>query len=517
MFTSLIRGKYRLLGACAILVLLLPPSRVSGAEYCAGGSEIDEVPTFINQIFVDALQRKPTPEDQRFWAARIEGSNSQRCKSANPSVLATPCEWQNAAQAVVDIMGTPASISKNGPIGSNNEFVTAVYRILLRRAPDASGFQFHLSGLNSGKPRESVALSGLLSEEYRKRFSCRQEVHQAEAISPGGSGSAELGVNGHPLTQPVYSDSTGVSYDDQLKYVHELGAQWYRIDLTPRADLAKMDILVKKAQEHGVQILPGIFALYDSANDDSATIEKKSHDRAFEVVSRYKSSIHVWELGNEDDNASLYHPGDPGWFRAGNDGADPGDYNPKKYAVVAAMLRGLSEGVHDADPGARRIINFAGWLHVGFVQKIENDHIPYEILGIHWYQEMGDITCPGQEYPCPPNPKHFNVIQRVQSITRGKPMWMTETNYRAQAGKSDDENRSRIDAYLAPTLERYLHSPSKYPFQVVVIYELLDEVNVSSVTERQFGLLTVQKQPDGRYTAGAPKQSYQAVQRLLKR
>jgi hypothetical protein len=520
MFQSLTDSKCRVLGALTIFILLLQLSAIPETEYCAGGSEIDAVPTFINQIFTDALQRRAGPEDQRFWAPRIEEPNTQRCKSANPSELATPCEWQDAAQAVVDIMGTPGSLSKNGPIGSNNEFVTALYKILLRRAPDAPGLQAHLSSLNSGKSRQTVAWSFLLSEEYRKRFACRQEAHQAEAVRPGGSGgsgSAELGVNGHPLSQAVYSDTTGVSYDDQLKDVRELGAQWYRIDLGAKADLTKMDLLAKKAQAQGVQLLPGIFALYDPANDDLATVEKKSHDRAVQIVNRYKSSIHVWELANEQDNATLYRRGDPGWFKPANDGDQVGDYNPKKYAVVAAMLRGLSEGVHEADPSARRIINFAGWLHTGFFQKIEDDHIPYDIVGIHWYQDMGEITCPGQQYPCPARRQHFNVIQRLQSITRDKPMWVTETNYRAQPGKTVEENRSRIDAYLAPTLERYLHSPSVYPFQVVCIYELLDEINFSADTERQAGLISVQKQPDGRFAAGPPKQSYQAVQRLFKR
>ena len=73
------------------------------------------------------------------------------------------------------------------------------------------------------------------------------------------------------------------------------------------------------------------------------------------------------------------------------------------------------DGGAAADGSALRIIDFAGWLHTGFLQRLENDSIPYDIVGIHWYQGFGEITCPGQALPCPARLQHFNVLQRVQT------------------------------------------------------------------------------------------------------
>jgi hypothetical protein len=180
------------------------------------------------------------------------------------------------------------------------------------------------------------------------------------------------------------------------------------------------------------------------------------------------------------------------------------------------MLRGLSDGVHAADGSAQRIINFGGWLHTGFFQRLEDDHIGYDIVGIHWYQEMGEITCPGQSFPCPARPLHFNVIQRLQAISHGKPMWVTETNYRPLPTNSVDANNARKQSYLPPTLERYLNSPKLYPFQVVMIYELLDEPYFPG-PEAQYGMFSVTKRPDGGYALGPAKPTFQSVQRIIKR
>lgn len=502
----------------SLVLILLVPRSLFPSDYCVGGSDIDQVPFFVEQIYSDILNRAPDPGGRDYWTRRLEDQNSRVCSAANPALSTGECEWRGNAQFILEVLNTSESQSKNGPIRSNSEFVTSLYRVLLRRAPDEAGLRSHVTVLDSGGVRANIIFNFISSDEYRKRFPCHAERQRPTPIQTAGH--VELGVNGHPLTQPAYSDSNGVSFDDQLTLIQNLGATWYRFDVgapSTGGDFSKMDLLVKKAQAHGIQLLPVIIPSIDQAHDSTSAIYQKSHDGAVRIVRRYKDSIHVWELSNEQDAYSMHRAGDPGWSGGGPSGQQPGDYDPERYAAVSAMMRGLAEGVREADGSAMRIIDFAGWLHVGFFQRLEDDHIPYDIVGVHWYQEMEEINCPGQSYPCPAKLQHFNVVQRLQSITHGKPMWMTETNYRPLDSNSVEANVSRKEQYLSPTLERYLSHPSLYPFQKIMIYELLDEPTVRGVAERQFGLFSVTQRPGGGYALGAAKPGLESVQKLFKR
>jgi hypothetical protein len=630
-----------------ILAFLLSPA-VFAAGFCSGGSAIEQVPFFVGQSYYDIFDRVPDGPGERNWIGQLESLNTRACKSANPVFSAGSCEWNNAAQVALAFLDSAEFTSKNGSLTSNDAFVTALYKTLLRRNPDNPGLRSHVSTLSSGGTRLGMVLAFLTSEEYRHRFTCTatgtsnpscrgaasvdpvpafvaqthrdllgrepdsaslaswttymtshqvalcqnvsatafsacDRVVEVQMIMDALNGSAyqksnppiadnkafvtalykhllqrapaeaglqshltyldqtndrlgtiyrfltgdeyrkrfscyagdrdhmNLGITGHPINQPAYSDADGVSYDEQLTQVRNAGAQWYRFDVGATSgpdtggDFAKMDVLVSKAQSHGVHLLPILFPSVDLAHDTPVAIYSKSYDGAFKFVTRYKSSIHVWELSNERDIYSL----------AGGGGEQINEYNPQKYAAVAAMLRGLSEGVRAADGNALRVINFAGWLHTGFFQRLEDDQVPYDIAGIHWYQTMGEITCPGQTLPCPANPQHFNVVQRVQKITNGKPIWVTETNYTPLPANSPEMNISRKEKYLAAVLQTYLGSPAVYPFQTVMVYELLDEPNFQSdVTQSQMGMFSVAPSAGRKYALGAPKPEYHILRNL---
>lgn len=501
--------KSRFLAVSFVILGFVCSKAVFASEVCPARSEIDQVSFFVDQSYRDLLNRPPDREGQTFRLGQIRDLNARVCRSADPLVTAGDCELNNNARVVLEMLGSPESVSKNGSIASNSAFVTVLYKVLLRRAPDEVGFRWHLRVLDSGGTRVSVVSTFLSGEEYRNRFTCNAQTRERVINVPTGK-RAELGINGHcDRLHGPYSPSEGVSFDDQLTLVNNLGADWYRFDVGTEADFPKIDMLVKKAEAHGVRLLPVLFPPIDRDHDTLSAIYQKSYDGAFKFVSHYKSSMHVYELSNEQDIYSM---------KGAPNGDQITDYDPQKYGIVAAMLRGLAEGVHAADASALRIINFAGWLHTGFFQKLENDRVPYDIVGIHWYQDMGEITCPGQSFPCPARPQHFNVIQRLQTITHGKPMWVTETNYSPLPNNSVEANMQRKEQYLPPTLERYLNSPNVYPFEVVMIYELLDEPNVGGGSvQTQVGLVSVTRRADGGYAMGPPKPTYQSVQRLFKR
>jgi len=641
---------FKLFSVGVIVLAFLLPKMVFGAEYCADNSAIDQVSFFVGQTFSDALGRAPGDEGQNYWGGRLESLNATACKSANPTMSAPGCERSNNAQVLLQILGSPESVSKNGSIDSNSAFLTVLYQVLLRRAPDGPGLKLYLSALDSGNTRLSVVMKFLASDEYRHRFACTasgtptpscwgaasidpvpsfvaqtqkdilgvppdaasqaalasqvtsnlramcrnsaataysscDRVIEAQTIlnllndpayrrtnppladnktfvtvlykhllqrAPDAGGLqfhteslnqsndkvsaiysflasdeyrgrfacyagtrqyTNLGVNGHPLKQAAYSDSGGVSFEEQLTLVQNLGAQWYRFDLevpSTEATLAEMDLLVKQAVAHGVRLLPILMPQVDRVHNSPSTVYRQSYDAAFNLVSRYKAYLHVWELSNEEDDIAIHRSGEPDWPRATPDGDQVTDYNPQRYAITEAVLHGLADGVRAADSGALRVINFGGWVHTGFLQKLETSGVPYDIIGVHWYEFMGEIPCPGQGPPCPASPQRFNVVQRLQTITKGKPMWITETNFWPARANIED-----MPTYLTRVLGAYSGSPAVYPFQTVIIYELLDEPYLRG-DETQQGLVSTVRRPDGGYGAGSVKPAYQAVQRLFK-
>ena len=158
--------------AGSIILALLFSQMVFAAEFCSGNSAIDEVPFFIGQSYRDILNRDPDVAGQRYWITALEDLNTRNCKSADPAFSVGNCEWNNNAQITVGFLGGSESVSRNGALTSNEAFVTALYEVLLRRAPDEPGMKSHLSVLGSGGTRLNVVLAFLSSDEYRRRFTC---------------------------------------------------------------------------------------------------------------------------------------------------------------------------------------------------------------------------------------------------------------------------------------------------------------------------------------------------------
>lgn len=373
----------------------------------------------------------------------------------------------------------------------------------------------------------------------------------ASAPSPKPSPSVVFGVNGHPFTQPVYAGASGISFATQIKLIKEAGLQYYRFDLPLPAvpsrarrvkqapppppnharppqkgcqdyvetDTTELDDLVQIATSCDINPLPVLIPAVNRSTDSLSQLYSASFIQAFNIVSRYKSVIHVWELSNEEDVYSIMKFGPEG--SNGVYPAPPGnlatEYYPPSLAISEAILRGLADGARAADPSCQRIVNF-GWIHSGFIQNLVNDGVPFDIVGVHWYADatlpggMGDITCPGQLYPCPAHPALFNLVERLQQITNNKPIWLTENGYQGNVNSPESENLALEDAYLPFVMQLYMNHPETYPFPVVLIYELLDEDVFAST---QAGLFWDTTLSNGQIKLVGPKPVYQSIQNLL--
>lgn len=328
------------------------------------------------------------------------------------------------------------------------------------------------------------------------------------ALSIPGGGDYEdldacwfLGLSGHTLSEDIYRD---IPMERQLDMLNELGATVYRVDspfTSGRSD--ELDDLIAAAKKRNIQILLILYSplgFFDDASPE--VVREAARASAFRLVSRYRDDIKYWALSNEPDDLAIYQPGDrmPGgkrWRRDTPDGSKPSHYNTAKYEWARAAILGLGEGVREADPDAIRIVNSAGWLHYGFIERLVNDRVPFEILAWHWYSEMGDITSVGED--------EFDLLSRLEEF--GKPIWITEGNRRE--GGPPGQEKEQAD-YLADTIHRMA---SLFPrIRGYFVYELLDEPFFGPKNrESHYGLSQVGRGDRDQWVLGRKKEAFAAI------
>lgn len=322
------------------------------------------------------------------------------------------------------------------------------------------------------------------------------------AASPPGDGQVQWGINGHPFSQSGYYD---IPLDTQVGLVAESGARWYRVDVSTRdfeASTARLDELLVIAEKSGVRLLP-VLIESPGARDSGGTpgeIRSSSARFAQVIAGRYKGRITHWELSNELDDYALIRKGDTTrsgkkWEWGQPDGSRTDDYEEDRYQRAKAEIIGLGEGVKAADPDARCIVDTAGWLHYGFIERlVAEDHVPFDILSWHWYSEMGDIS------------RVQGSIDLPAYLGRyGKPLWLTEVGRRGGSwGGAEREQAS----YLADHLKSMAANPA---IGALFVYELLDQPYLSDASEAHYGLVTLGRNPSGTWIVTGKKAAFGAL------
>ncbi|SKA32954.1 hypothetical protein [Consotaella salsifontis] len=310
-------------------------------------------------------------------------------------------------------------------------------------------------------------------------------------------GWAEMiwGANGHPFT--AYS---GLSYAEQIEQLHELGGTSYRVDVTSLDQRDKLRFLLETARERRIDILP---ILIPPVRLKSSTAEQlRTQSAAFaEAFARAFPDVEIWELGNELENYAIIQPcemRDDGtqypceWGPAA--GVGPGEYFTPRYLKVAAVLRGLSEGIAAANPKARRAIGTAGWGHLGFFERLAKDHIAWEITVWHMYEYKDDTP--------------FRTLARY-----GKPIWVTEFNHSQGSHKDGKEGQA---AGLSAMMRRLVELNKAYDVEATFIYELFDEPYWAPSFEASMGVVSMVKGSGGQWTVGPQKPAFAAAQEVIR-
>jgi uncharacterized protein DUF4214 len=303
------------------------------------------------------------------------------------------------------------------------------------------------------------------------------------------------GANGHPFT--AYG---GVTYDEQLAFLADLGLKSYRVNISEMRSAAALDALITKAAPLGITILPVLTPSLDLDSLPPEKLRMEAQSFAKAMVSRFKDRIKVWELGNELENYAIIKAcemQDDGkqyncaWGPAGGTGVL--DYYGPRWAKSSAVLKGLSEGVIAADPSARKAIGTAGWGHTGAFERMRQDGIKWDISVWHMYGEDPEWA--------------FKALAAY-----GHPIWVTEMNHPEGSAKGERQQAVGLRRWM----ERLNELSARYPVEAVHIYELLDETYWAPDNEAVMGLVRLERNGDDGWRPGSPKAAYDSVRAVLR-
>jgi hypothetical protein len=294
----------------------------------------------------------------------------------------------------------------------------------------------------------------------------------------------DFGVNGHPLNA---GSSYSLPLEQQVSLLKTLGLKTYRVNINPAhtEKFARLSELILLAEREHIRVLP-VIVLPPNQYSDENTAYEAAKGAVYELVRHFETKVSVWELGNEYD---LY------CVKNNENGASLTDYDPAKYAVVRGLIRGMLTGLHEASPSSRSIVQTtqrtSTSLDSGFLEKLIQDGIAFDITGYHYYSRDGRVPIAGDG---------TNSL-KVLHDTFHKPIWITEfdkSSITPNLGPSSDP-REQAQA-LRAALSEIAADAERYGVIGADIYELLDEPELLNnpnlkPSQSQFGILDAQGRP----------------------
>lgn len=263
------------------------------------------------------------------------------------------------------------------------------------------------------------------------------------------------GINGHGKQQAAYPAS---QLDNQLQKAADLGVTYYRVDVEPNLNAdgsynwTYLDQVIDGAYDKGLKIYLVLFA---KLIQDEAFLEQTGED----IAARYRGKIAYYQLGNEIDNDCI--------LGSQYDGSQTSHYDPAVYQVMRDKIIALGSGIRSGDPDAKRVINM-GYRHTAFLEMLLADGVEWEVNGLDWYSNMGDMTF---------------TLNKLQSYPQSEVLVAECNTYRGSLVWTEQEQAD----YIRDTANQfYYEAPSKVTG--FFVYELLEEPALSS-SEQHYGLV----------------------------
>lgn len=278
------------------------------------------------------------------------------------------------------------------------------------------------------------------------------------------------GVNGHPLTQQAYKYRT---LNDQIQLLKDLGVGYYRIDVPINAEGKARNEpyfleLLEKLKAAGVKPMPALFPSgIGGAESDSISIYNKYFSVGEKFINRYGGHLDVLEVGNEWDLKLMKK-------NARNDGRKASHYQTHLIGKQMWMLAGIIDGMKKRKSTLRVSMSLT-WVHWYYLDILKQYAINYDIIGYHWYSNMGNITKAVGPYG--------NFLPKIAE-RYNKEIWITEFNtYRGNKNASFYKQDTYIKSSLTDIINQRL-------VKGFFIYELFDQPDLKAYPdEMSYGLV----------------------------
>jgi len=212
------------------------------------------------------------------------------------------------------------------------------------------------------------------------------------------------------------------------------------------------------------------------------------------IAKYYKGKIKYYQMVNEGGAQSIKSPT--------MNGQDASQYDDKEYGIVRDYMRGLSDGITKADRGAKKIVSIS-WTHTGYLDRLVQDGIKFDWIGIDWYDWMGPIE----------EKKLDNGQMFVDKLTSfKKPLVFMEVN---AVPKGTVVNEAKQTEFISRTAEWAWANKSFV--KGFFVLELVDNVNNDSPNPESFGIVSATKIKKGDYDLNEPRPAYAAYQAIIKK
>lgn len=278
------------------------------------------------------------------------------------------------------------------------------------------------------------------------------------------------GVNGHPFTQVTYKPST---WRDQMIYLSDLNVDYYRVDLRlTKTGLIYSDKIffdfMDQLRSHNIKPMFALFPREDKMQGDSAVVYKEYYQQGKSFTQRYGSSLEVVEVGNEWD-LKLMKRDDK------LDGTKSAHYNLENGKKRLWLLKGFIDGIKSVNPTIKVSLSLT-WTHWYYLELLQAYNVNYDIIGYHWYSNMGNMTKVRSPYG--------NFLPKIKN-TYKKAIWVTEFNaHRGTKSSSFEKQNNYVQENINDLLEQGIVSG-------LFIYELFDQLALRPrfPSESHYGLL----------------------------
>jgi len=275
-----------------------------------------------------------------------------------------------------------------------------------------------------------------------------------------------FGVNGHPFTQHDYRSLT---WAKQMDLLGKLGVDYYRVDVPldgsgrVKNSVQFMQFL-RLAEDTRVKLMPILKPIYENGKD-SLTVYRQNVELGRNYAKVYGKLFDVIEVGNELELHIMK--------RNGVDGTKSAHYDFEKSKQLMWRLRGFIDGLKSVNPRVKVSLSL-GWTHTYYLEILKQYQVPYDIIGYHWYSNMGDITKPKVPYQ--------NLLPEIYRKYE-KTIWLTEFNSHEGTGKHSVDYQEQ---YIRQSL---LNIKKQGIVSGFFIYELLDEPALRQLPhETRYGL-----------------------------